>query len=125
MAPTSTEATSSRCAKLHTLPLFIECRGYQVQYVQWHSFTFALPPLLQRTCSDKLESIHGALAESRIVDLGGGNGFNFRANPYCHYATDNHVSCLFAGQVAEWPGLDLMADNHNGKNVLPWGSNPN
>ena len=119
LAPASTEAASSRCANLHTPPLIIGCRSYQVQYVWWHRFTSALTPLLQRTCSDKLESIHGALAESRIVDLGDGNGFNFRASPYCHYATDNHVSCLFAGQVAEWPGLDLMADNHNGELTLP------
>lgn len=71
---------------------------------------------MQRQCSETLDKVHSSHGESRAVDLGDGNGFNFRAGPFCHYAADNSVSCIFCGEVAEWPGLDLMAENHNGAN---------
>ena len=33
---------------------------------------------------------------------------------YCHYAEADGVHALLAGEVSEWPGLDMVAANHDG-----------
>ena len=33
---------------------------------------------------------------------------------YCHYAEANGVHALLAGEVFEWPGVDMVAANHDG-----------
>lgn len=45
--------------------------------------------------------------------LGQGNGFTFEASPYCSYATRADVHVLFAGEVSDWPGIDVVSAAHN------------
>ena len=38
---------------------------------------------------------------------------------YCHYAEANGVHALLAGEVSEWPGVDVVAANHDGEMLHP------
>lgn len=42
-------------------------------------------------------------------------GINWAYSPstYCHYAHQDGVHALFAGEVTEWPGIDMMASMHD------------
>ena len=37
-----------------------------------------------------------------------------QASTYCHYAEAGGVHALLAGEVSEWPGLDMVAAHHDG-----------
>lgn len=67
---------------------------------------------IKRQGSRKLEEHRTSHLQAKLIDLGDGNGFALDASPYCHHATDGQVSCVFAGQVAQWP-VDAIAHNHN------------
>ncbi len=49
-----------------------------------------------------------------MAELGDGNGFTWELGPFCHEASREGVSVLFAGEVAEWPGLDMVQSAHDG-----------
>jgi hypothetical protein len=42
-----------------------------------------------------------------------GCGFSYEVSPYCHFATRDGISALFAGEVGEWPGVNIVESAHN------------
>lgn len=62
---------------------------------------------MEKKCSESLDKF------PEQVPLGGGNGWALEGSTYCHYATSNGVHAIFAGEMAEWPGIDVVSANHD------------
>lgn len=49
----------------------------------------------------------------RKVELDEGNGFTVEDSPFCHVATRNGISAVFAGEIGAWPGIDAVKLAHD------------
>ncbi|KAK9828559.1 hypothetical protein WJX72_000752 [[Myrmecia] bisecta] len=69
----------------------------------------------KRKCSMTLDECyaHSRPDSRQKVELGDGNGFTFELSPFCHHAHKDGVSVLFSGEVAEWPGIDMVQSAHD------------
>lgn len=34
---------------------------------------------------------------------------------YTHYAQQDGVHAMFTGEISEWPGIDMMSEQHDGE----------
>lgn len=72
---------------------------------------------MQELCKEALEKAYSSSKTNfrTMAMLGQGNGFTLEATPYCSYASKDGVHVLFAGEVAFWPGIDVVSAAHNGQ----------
>jgi hypothetical protein len=74
---------------------------------------------LRRTSSEVERTESLKLSQERLahlpVQLAVAEGINWAYQPstYCHYAEQDGVHAMFAGEVTEWPGIDMMASAHD------------
>lgn len=70
---------------------------------------------LQEACKHHLNTAyeHSNPASRKMQSLGHGNGFSFEASPYCSYSHREGVHVLFAGEVAQWPGINAVDAAHD------------
>jgi hypothetical protein len=73
----------------------------------------------QEACKHHLNTAyeHSKPAARKMQFLGHGNGFTFEASPYCSYSHREGVHVLFAGEVAQWPGINAVDAAHDGEAV--------
>lgn len=71
--------------------------------------------MCERTIQHAYQACKSDVKTRKRQMLGRGTAFLYEPSPYISYCVKDGVHVLFAGEVAEWPGVHAVDEAHDGK----------